>query len=550
MYETTIGLEIHVQLKTKSKMFCSCPNVQTGINADLPCRQAGKNADQGGLLEKPNIRICPICMGFPGVLPSPNKQAIEWTLLCGLALGCKVSSDSKFDRKSYFYPDLPKGYQISQYDLPFSKEGFLDIEVEGKIRRIKIRRVHLEEDTAKLIHPSSTDYSLVDFNRSGVPLLEIVSEPDLASPEEARIFAQSLQQILRYLEISDADMEKGQFRCDANISLKKKDEKLGIPVEIKNMNSHKALERALEYEVKRQTEILEGGEEVRRETRGFDESKQKTISQRGKEIAPDYRYFPEPDLPPILVTSDKGPFGKAQGRQEARDKGQGIHLRQGYGGQAGDKKTALFNIEDIKASLPELPLDKKRRFISEYGLGDYDASLIASDKNLANYYEEVMSELLSWEKIVGRKDGVGFRKAAKIVANWFSGEYLRALSESGQAISSSKITPENFAEFICLILERTISTPLAKQIFQEMFKSGKDPSVIIQEYGLHLVTDLQVLEKVIEEVISKNQKAVSDYKKGKMQALKYLVGQVMRKTSGAADPKLVAEILDKRLKNL
>lgn len=494
-YQTTIGLEIHCQLKTKSKMFCSCDN-------------KGEEAS-------PNAFVCPICMGFPGVLPYTNQKAVEWTLLTALALNCKIPSFSKFDRKHYFYPDLPKGYQVSQYDKPLSLEGFLEIEANDMLRKIGIIRVHLEEDAAKLVHAKSKDYSLVDFNRAGTPLMEIVTKPDLKSPSEAKIFMQSLQQILRYLDVSEADMEKGHLRCDANISLSPKGgrQKLGIPVEIKNLNSFKALERSLEFEVSRQKEILNQKGEVKRETRGWDESKQKTISQRGKEEAPDYRYFPEPDLPPINF----------------------------------ENLAQTISLKELKNNLPELPLPKKQRFIREYLLSAYDASILASQKEIADYYEEVLSELLNWEEITGLKDGALYLKAAKTVANWMQTEFLKILNESGKDIEDSKINPEDFAKLIMLIIKKEISGPVSKQVFLEMFESGKGPDEIVAEKGLHLVNDTDILEKIINDVLTENKKAIDDLEKGKTEALTFLVGQVMAKTQGIADPNLVRSLLKQKL---
>ncbi len=489
-YQPVIGLEIHCELKTQSKMFCGCRNIQAA---------------------EPNTNVCPICLGMPGVLPVANKQAIEWTILTGLAMNCKISSFSKFDRKNYFYPDLPKGYQISQYDLPLCKEGFLDVEVDSQVKRVGIERIHLEEDTGRLIHPKGANYSLVDFSRSGVPLIEIVTKPDLSSPKEARIFTQQLQQILRYLEVSDADMEKGQLRCDANISLNKKGAKnqKTAKVEIKNMNSFKAIEKALAYEIKRQTAILEVGGRIIQETRGFNEGKGRTVSQRTKEEAHDYRYFPEPDIPPLTIKKSQ--------------------------------------IDKIRALLPELPQDKKQRFSKEYSLSPYDVEILTSNKDLADFYESVCSELLAWRRIVGPRRGIVFKRLAKMAANWVQGEFLRLLNETKTPISKIKLTAENLAELLIMIKKGTVNQLAAKKIFVKMFKTGKDPSEILQDQGLHLVTDTQILENIILEVASNNPKAVSDYHKGKKQALKFLMGQVMAQTKGAADPKLVKELLLQKL---
>jgi len=491
-YEPLIGLEIHCQLKTNSKMFCSCPNT----------------LGEG----EPNTAICPVCLGFPGVLPVPNKKAIEWTLLVGLALNCRFLEMAKFDRKHYFYPDLPKAYQISQYDLPFCQNGFLVIELPGqRQKRIRIRRIHLEEDAAKLIHPKGTDFSLVDFNRAGTPLLEIVTEPDLSSAEEAATFMESLQRILRYLEVSDADMEKGQLRCDANISLAPSSSSKASDlnkVEIKNLNSFKALRNALQYEIDRQIEILTRGGKIIQETRGFNEAKGKTITQRSKEEAHDYRYFPEPDIPPFDFSQDE-----------------------------------VWNLAQLKAQLPELPQDKRERFIKEYGLSSYEVQILVADKDLASYYENVCSELLAWEKIADLKDGAEFKKLAKMVANWIATILLGLLSEANLGVKDLKISPENFAELMIMLAKGVVSRPAARQIFLEMFKTGQDPSRILEDKGLHLVSDTQILEDQVQEVVKANQQAVEDFQKGKEQALQFLIGQVMAKIKGAADPKLVKEII-------
>lgn len=511
-YQTIVGLEIHVQLKTKSKMFCRCDNYSVDV--------------------KPNINTCPVCMGMPGVLPVINMQAINWAIKTALALNCKITKETKFDRKSYFYPDLPKGYQTSQYDMPLATGGYLDIdvpmlEVKSKkykvkskmyskvknnmsTRRIKLTRLHMEEDAAKLIHPEVADYSLVDFNRAGTPLMEIVTEPDLRSPLEAKIFMQELRSILRYLDVSEADMEEGNLRCDANISLQKVTKKplknreitankLGEKVEIKNINSFKAVERALIYEVERQKEILESGGKVVQETRGWMEDKGRTVSQRGKEEAEDYRYFSEPDLPPLK-------FKKEQ-------------------------------IEGIRLQLPELPNQRQRRFVKEYDLSMYDAQILTLEKEMADFFEKSLQNIPKMDK-----------QKAKKVCNWITTELQYLLKDKGIDITKCKIKPKDLAELITLIDKGEISGKVGKQVFGKMFNRGVSPSEIVNKKGLKQVSDERQLAKIIQKVISQNQKAVSDYKAGKQQALKFLVGQVMAQTRGQANPQMVNKILEEKLK--
>jgi aspartyl-tRNA(Asn)/glutamyl-tRNA(Gln) amidotransferase subunit B len=444
-YYPKIGLEIHIELKTRSKMFCTCKN----------------DPDE----KHPNINICPVCLGHPGTLPVINQEAVKKTIKTGLALNCEISRYTFFERKNYFYPDLPKGYQISQYSTPLCKNGFL--EIEGK--KVRIRRVHLEEDTGRLIH--TKEYSLVDFNRAGVPLVELVTEPDIDSAIEARKFAEELQLILKYLDVSDADMEKGQMRVEANVSLSKGKDILGTKVEIKNLNSFKAVEKALEYEIERQRKILDSGKKVRQETRGWDPTQEITFPQREKEEAHDYRYFPEPDLPPLEITQEM--------------------------------------IEKIGAEIPELPQQKRERLKKEYGLDERSIEIFVKDKDF--------------------------------------GEYLGLLKESSIKGEDFQITPENFAEFITLIEEEKISSKIAKSVLEEMFKTGADPSHIIEERGLVLISDRTKIEKIAREVISENQRAVFDFKRGKETALQFLIGQVMKKTQGKANPQLTREVLLKIL---
>jgi aspartyl-tRNA(Asn)/glutamyl-tRNA(Gln) amidotransferase subunit B len=489
-YEPIIGMEIHMEIKTKSKMFCSCAN----------------NPDE----EEPNKNICPICMGHPGTLPVINKKAVEYTIKTALALNCKIAEFSKFDRKNYFYPDLPKGYQISQYDMPLSEKGYL--EIGG--RKINIKRIHLEEDTGKLVHPEGVDYSLVDLNRAGTPLMELVTEPEIRSASEAKEFCQQLQLIVRYLGVSDADMEKGHMRCEANVSLRKKGNKeFGTKVEIKNLNSFKAVERSIEYEIRRQAEILDEGEKVIQETRGWDADNKRTYSQRRKEEAHDYRYFPEPDLPSLDLT----------------------------------KKGGMFDIEKIKDSIPELPIFKRYRFMDQYGLAEESARILSEDRELANYFEEVISELRAWVKVKEINDNE-LSRLTKLTANYILTELQRLLYENKSLIANCKITPENFAEFITLIYEGRISSSGAQAILAEMFLTGGDPSNILEERGLEQVSDEGKIEKIVEAVIKNNPKSVEDYKSGKENALKFLIGQAMKESKGKANPQMVGEMLKRKLK--
>ncbi len=457
-FRTVIGLEIHVQLKTKSKMFCGCDN----------------KADEA----KPNTLVCPVCLGLPGVLPVANRQAIEWTIKTGLALGSDIAEFSKFDRKHYFYPDLPKGYQISQYDAPFCVNG--EIDIEG--HKIRITRIHLEEDAGKLIH--SGDDSLVDLNRAGTPLMEIVTEPDIQSPAEAKIFMQELRSILRYLDVSDADMEKGHLRCDANISIEV-DGKEGVPAEIKNLNSFRMVERALAFEESRQKEDLEAGKKIIKETRGWDDKRGFTFPQRNKEIAQDYRYFPEPDLPPFTLSK-------------------------------------VFDIDKIKKEIPELPAQKRQRY-QEMGIKISDAEILAVDKEMAEYFE-----------------GVAKASNATLAANWIINE----LKMDGILI----VSPENLGELLQLIEKGEISGKIAKDVLSEMIETGKTAPEIIETSGLKQIGDEGEIGKIIDKVIAENPKPVSDIKAGKQEALGFLVGLVMRESKGSANPQLVNRLLKERIK--
>ncbi|MDD4531295.1 MAG: Asp-tRNA(Asn)/Glu-tRNA(Gln) amidotransferase subunit GatB [Candidatus Pacebacteria bacterium] len=487
MLKPTIGLEIHFESKTKSKMFCSCLN----------------DPDE----KTPNKNVCPICMGHPGTLPVINEEAINNIILTGLALNCEVQQYSKFDRKSYFYPDLPKGYQISQYDMPLCKNGHLDIRLDdGTVKRIRINRIHMEEDTGRLLH-SPDGSSLVDFNRAGVPLMELVTEPDMNSAEEAKKFAQELQLILRYAGVSDADMEKGQMRCEVNISLSDTD-KLGTKVEIKNLNSFRVVEKSIEFEIKRQGELLEEGKKVVQETRGWHDTKQITMEQRSKEDAFEYRYFPEPDLPPLNISKDK--------------------------------------ISKIMAKLPELPEEKRNRFKEEYCLDDKSADFYIKNPDVANYFEKTVSELASWIK--DRKPGISCSNATKLCSNYIMTDLQAIIKEDNFSGNlEEKITAENFAEFICMISEGEMSSKIAKIVLSEMYKTKKDPSDIIEKQGLKQISDSGEIENIIKEVLKDNPKAVEDYKKGKQNSFTFLVGQTMAASKGKANPKSVAELLKKEL---
>jgi aspartyl-tRNA(Asn)/glutamyl-tRNA(Gln) amidotransferase subunit B len=496
--EPVIGLEIHVQLNTRSKMFCSSPNPAGSLSIS-----AGASASDE---TQPNIFICEICTGQPGVLPRVNREAIEKGIMIGLALNCEIPGKSKFDRKHYFYPDLPKGYQISQYDQPIAIRGSLLI---GGTEKIRITRVHLEEDAGKLIHPPGGNFSLVDFNRAGVPLVEIVTEPDLRSAADAKRLLQELRIMMRYLGVSDADMEKGQMRCDANISLRKIGDSTlpSYKVEIKNLNSFKAVEQALLYEISRQEEILQKGEKLLTETRGWDDTKGMTIGQRTKEEAQDYRYFPEPDLPILDFTP-------------------------------------AF-IQEIRARLPELPQAKRARFIDEYQLPAKDAATLVESKELAGYFEDVVSELREWLSVEGKQDA--FMKLVKHAANWCLSVFTAHLTEAGISPSESKVSSENFAELLKLIEQGKVSSTAGKDIFVEMFATGGDPSDILDRKELAQVSDAGELQAAIERVLAAHPKPLEDFQKGKQQALQFLAGQVMKETKGRANPQIVQDLLRKSL---
>ena len=485
-YKATIGMEVHVELKTASKMFCDSKN---GL----------------GLEREPNVNICPVCTGQPGTLPVPNAQAIEFVQLAGLALGCTLRLESKFDRKNYFYPDLPKGYQISQFDQPFCENGKLRI---GE-KEIGVTRIHLEEDTGKLIHPKGVNYTLVDFNRAGVPLMELVTEPDIETGEEARLFCQKLQQICRYLEISDADMEKGMMRCEANISLfaEGADKLSGTKVEVKNINSFKFVEKAIAFEIERQTEMLNKGQEIVQETRGWDANRGETVSQRKKESAHDYRYFPEPDIPPFKFTADY--------------------------------------VENMRKKLPELPEAKAVRFQEEYALPEADVAVITAQRDLAQYFENVVSELL--EKIASGEVASEKTKAIKLAVNYIITELRKHLSEHEHDLSEIKITPENYAEFVGIVADGKINSTAAQTVLAEMYKTGGDPTQIISEKNLAQMDGGDEMEKMVEKVLANNAESVAAVKSGKENALKFLMGQVMKESGGKANPKSAMETIKQKI---
>lgn len=475
-YKPTIGLEIHMELNTKTKMFCGCKN-----NPDEPT---------------PNTNVCPICLAHPGTLPLANREAIRSVLKLGLALNGQIAEISKFDRKNYFYPDLPKGYQISQFDLPFISQASLEIPLAEypSTKKIRITRVHLEEDAGGLSHADDKS-SLVDFNRAGVPLAELVTEPDISSGYEARTFAEELQRILRYLGVSNANMEKGEMRCEVNISISK-DEKLGTKVEIKNLNSFKVVEQCIDYEIKRQEEVLERGEKVIQETRGWDEVKNQTFSQRTKEDAHDYRYFPEPDLPVI-------------------------------------RPADLFDIEEIKGEIVELPAQKRSRFMEELGLSFSESFLLVDNKETADFFEKI-SEVLDKESI-------------KLAYNYFTSDLKGLLVKEGIKIQDLKFSPSDFANLIKLISKKEVSSLAAKKILNKMTLTGKKPEDIIQEDNLAQISDVSAISEFISTVIEKNQSVAEEYKKGKENALQFLIGQVMAISKGKANPELVKEEMKKAL---
>lgn len=473
-FETVIGLEVHSELSTNTKIFCGC---STEFGAP------------------PNTHTCPICLGHPGVLPVLNKKALEFAIKASLALNCEIAEVSKFDRKNYFYPDLPKAYQISQFDQPIGQNGWIDIEVNGKTKRIGITRLHLEEDAGKLIHADGSNASLADFNRVGTPLIEIVSEPDLRSPEEARAYLEKLKSIIQYCEVSDVKMEEGSLRCDANISLRPAgQEEFGIRAELKNMNSFRNVQKGLEYEEWRQADILRSGGVVVQETRRWDDANNKTLSMRGKEEAHDYRYFPDPDLVRLKIDPAW--------------------------------------VEEIKGTIPELPDARKARYVEQYGLPTYDAGVITMSKDVSDFFD------------VAVKTGAD----AKGVANWVMGELMAYLNANNLEIKDAKITPEGLGGMVKLIDKGTISSKIAKTVFKEMMETGKSPGKIVEEKGLVQISDEGELKRIVEEIVAANPQSVADFKAGKDRAIGFLVGQIMKATKGKANPGVVNQLLRDALK--
>ncbi|MCZ8523477.1 MULTISPECIES: Asp-tRNA(Asn)/Glu-tRNA(Gln) amidotransferase subunit GatB [Paenibacillus] len=472
-YETVIGLEVHVELHTKSKIFCGC---STAFGAPA------------------NTHTCPVCLGHPGVLPVLNKQAVEYAMKASMALNCQVATESKFDRKNYFYPDSPKAYQISQYDKPVGEHGWIDIEVGGQTKRIGITRVHLEEDAGKLTHVDGGYASLVDFNRVGTPLIEIVSEPDLRTPEEARAYLEKIRAIMQYCDVSDVKMEEGSLRCDANISLRPYgQEQFGTKAELKNMNSFRGVQRGLEYEEWRQADLLDSGGQVVQETRRWDEAQGKTLSMRGKEQAHDYRYFPDPDLVALHI---------------------------------GDEWK-----ERVRASIPELPDARKKRYVSEYSLPSYDAEVITSQMKLADFFEESLK----------------YTGDAKAVANWIMGELLGYLNANNLELADVKVTGKGLGEMIGLIEKGTISNKIAKTVFKAMLETGKAPQAIVEEQGLVQISDEGAIGAIVDTIIANNPQSVADYKAGKEKAVGFLVGQAMKETKGKANPGMLNKLILEKL---
>jgi aspartyl-tRNA(Asn)/glutamyl-tRNA(Gln) amidotransferase subunit B len=468
-YSTTIGLEIHLQIATRTKAFCGCLN------------EFG---------QAPNTAVCPVCLGFPGSLPVLNRQYLDLAIKVALALNCQVSDFMKFDRKNYFYPDIPKNYQISQYDRPLSRSGFLNIVMPDGQKRIGITRVHMEEDAGKLIHDENDAFSYADFNRAGTPLLEIVSEPDISSPEEAYLYLKSLKSILEYLEVSDCDMEKGSLRCDANISLRPRAQKaLGVKVELKNMNSFKAIRQALEYEQIRQSRMLLKGEKIAQQTRLWDEKKKMTQAMRSKEQAHDYRYFPDPDLLPFTISAEM--------------------------------------IEGIRQALPELPDSRHLRFKSEYSISEYDSSVLVSDREMSDFFEGCVS----------------LCSKPKVIANWLIGDIRAYLNENNTKFKALGLMPGHLTELIGLIDAGVISNNMAKEILIEALKTKKRPGDIVKEKGVSQITDESEISALAEEVLRENPKVVNDYLSGKLNALGFLVGQLMKKTKGHASPAIANRLL-------
>ena len=488
-YETVIGLEVHVELKTESKVFCSC---STAFGA------------------APNSQVCPVCLGLPGVLPVLNEKALDYAIVAGLALGGRIAEYSKFDRKNYFYPDLPKAYQISQYDLPLVVGGQVEIDSGGQKKRIGIIRIHLEEDTGKLVHAgdlAESASSVVDFNRCGVPLLEIVSQPDIRSPEEAKAYLTELRTIIAYTGISDVKMEEGSLRCDANVSLRPEGaSEFGTRTEIKNLNSFRAVQKALEYEVERQCEVLESGGRVVLETRHWDEAKGVTVPLRSKEEADEYRYFPEPDLPAVVMEPER--------------------------------------VERLRRSLPEPPAARRDRYVVELGLTPYAAEVLTAERPLADFFERAAAR---YGEAAGQAGAAGRGDASTVVANWILGDLLRIINAAGLDFDHIPVTPANLAGMLQLIDAGTISGKIAKSVFEEMCATGKDPAAIVKEKGLVQISDEAELARTIASVLDANPQPVADYLGGKETAAGFLVGQVMKATRGRANPAAVNRLLREEL---
>ncbi|MDQ0203795.1 Asp-tRNA(Asn)/Glu-tRNA(Gln) amidotransferase subunit GatB [Pectinatus haikarae] len=476
-YEAVIGLEIHSELKTKTKIFCGC---ETSFGAEQ------------------NTHVCPVCLGLPGVLPVVNKRVVEFAIKAGIALNCTINKFSKFDRKNYYYPDLPKNFQTSQFDLPIAEHGYVDINVDGRTKRIRVTRIHMEEDAGKLVHSGNTikdsASSNVDYNRTGVPLIEIVSEPDMRTPEEARVYMEKVKSILEYIDVSNCKMEEGNLRADVNVSLRPEGtEKLGTKAEMKNINSFKMAENALEYEIDRQREILEDGGHIVQETRTWDDNKGMTLSMRTKEQAQDYRYMPEPDLVPIITTDEQ--------------------------------------IEALKQSLPMLPDARKTKLMEEHGLSAYDAGIITNSRAMAEYFDDIIC------------DGAD----AKLAANWLMGDLSKQLHAENKDIQNSPVSAKYLGKMIKLVEKGVISSKIAKEVFGEMWKTGAEPEAIVKEKGLVQITDTAAIEKIVDTVIADNPKPVADYKGGNVKSIGFLVGQVMKASKGKANPGTVNTLLKTKL---